>query len=494
MPYIEIGGPKPEESSVPYAYPGLIYWLDPERYNDPVAPWQLNGTKVASAPSRHNRFGPIDNTKTVAQATDSLRPTLNISDVSYGGRATLTFANTGAGTGITLSTSQWTSAITSPYTVYIVGDSTASNASNQRWLNNVSAGADSSILLYHGNSTQVLATTGITPTTGNAVYADPVVVCSVVNGASSALYNKDATNSIGTGTESTALTGLKIGGNFASSACFYGRIATILVYSGAHDAATRDTIMSWLKARYGFDRSRVPYQVGGLAYWLDPERYADTTGPGAWTLNSTKVATAVSRHSWVGTGDTSKNVTQGTDANRPTINLADAAFNGRNTLSFDYTATQGLPAVGAWTTAIAQPFTSYVVASLTSAPGVTQQVMWGSSGSVFYSAPTTPKFAIYSGTGLLGATDIRGSGAKVLAGVHNGASSATYISNSSSADASGNAGATNIDKITIGTNAAGSLPMDGKIATVLIYAGAHTAAQRAFIMQYLGNYYGITVT
>jgi hypothetical protein len=210
-------------------------------------------------------------------------------------------------------------------------------------------------------------------------------------------------------------------------------------------------------------------------------------------MNSTKVATAVSRHAWNGVADTSKNVTQATDAQRPTINLADAGYNGRNSLSFSQAATQLLAATGSWTSAIAQPFTSYVVGQITNAPGTAQQVLWGSTGSLAYSSATTAKFSMFSGTGLIGATDIRNAGARVLATVHNGASSATYISNASSSDAAGNAGATNIDKITIGANNAGSLPVDGKIACLLVYSGAHTTAQRKLVMGYLGNYYGLSV-
>jgi hypothetical protein len=36
--------------------------------------------------------------------------------------------------------------------------------------------------------------------------------------------------------------------------------------------------------------------------------------------------------------------------------------------------------------------------------------------------------------------------------------------------------------------------LQGSIAAVLIYSGAHTTAQRQLIMGYLGAYYGVSVT
>jgi hypothetical protein len=395
-------------------------------------------------------------------------------------------------------TGAWGSSVSSPYTVYIVGESSSSNGANQRWLNNVTGVGDGSILLYQGNAApNVFGTTAITAATGNMLYGVPVVMCNVVNGASHALYENDASNVIGTGTNSTTLTGVCIGNNFAQNAGLRGKIATILIYSGAHDAATRALIMGWLADRYGFNRSLTPYLVGGLAYWLDPDRYADGSGPGAWTMNSTKVATAVSRHAWNGVADTNKNVTQATDGNRPTINVADSAFGGRNTLSFSYAAAQLLRSA-TLTAAIAAPQTVYAVALSTGTTADIHRItnfdaVGTTNKGTLYQAITTGLGVARGSTNLVNSTTNVSDGvARVYCGVFNGASSGLYLSNATTGW-TGTTGSDSFDSISIG-GLVSSQTWDGKIATVLVYSGVHTTAQRQLIMGYLGARYGITVT
>jgi hypothetical protein len=275
-----------------------------------------------------------------------------------------------------------------------------------------------------------------------------------------------------------------------------GKIATVLVYSGAHDAATRALIMNWLADRYGFNRSLTPYLVGGLAYWLDPDRYADGSGPGIWTMNGSKVSTAVSRHAWNGVADTSKDVTQGTDAKRPTVNLADAAYNGRNTLSFDYAAAQILRSA-TLTAAIAAPQTVYAVALSTGTTADTHRLTnFDTTGAQnrgsLYQAITTGSGVARGSSGLVvSTTNVSDGAARVYCGVFNGASSGLYLNNATTGWTS-TAGSDTFDGISIG-GLVSTQTWDGKIACVLVYSGAHTTAQRQLIMGYLGTYYNVAV-
>jgi hypothetical protein len=210
-------------------------------------------------------------------------------------------------------------------------------------------------------------------------------------------------------------------------------------------------------------------------------------------MNSTKVATAVSRHAWNGVADTSKNATQATDARRPTINLADGAYGSRNTLSFTGASTIQLLQSGAWTTGLSQPCTQYVVCS--GSNKVSQRLATDGIGAanrnaVYYTSGGLG--SVFAGSTVSGAA-IDDDVSRVLCGVFNGASSAIYLSNASTGT-TGNAGAQTLTGITVGSDYAITQGWNGKIAAVLVYSGAHTTAQRQLIMGYLGAQYGITVT
>lgn len=478
---------------VPYEVSGLVYWLDPQRWNDPAAPWTLNGTKVVAAPSRESSSGVIDATKTATQGTDAQRPTLNTSDANYGGRATLSFSSAAAQY---LVSGAWASSQAQPTTVYVVGHSTGTAA--QRTLVDGIGGSN-----LHRIATAI--TTGYTTIsagnavadTTNAADSEPRVWCALFNGVSSAIYVNGEAVASATGNALTqTITGITVGANQALGSTHNGKIATVLVYSGAHDQATRTRIMQWLSDRYGFDRSLTPYTVGGLAYWLDPDRYADVSGPGAWTMNGTKVATAVSRHSWARVADTSKNVTQGTDAQRPTLNVADANFGGRGTITFTKAASQLLVS-GAWTTALVQPITTYIVAVHADVAAINTMMDGIAAGNriLFQNTGAADgRPAFYAGTGFITAAGKTTLTQAVYCLVGNGASSATYMNDSTTAVATGNPGTTGLTGITLGAYYNGANTNSGRIATVIVYSGAHTAAQRALIMQWLGARYGVVVT
>lgn len=485
MPYAEIGTQQltsyVSSSQLPYNVPGLVYWLDPERYADAVGGWQLNGSKVSVASSRESGAGQIDTSKNGAQTTDAQRPTLNAGDSTLGGKNTLSFVR--ASTQF-ISGSTWNSAVAQPWTVYAVA--AAQTGSNQR---NIMSSPNS---IFHVNASSNITLYAGVNLSGSAVVADniPRVFCGVANGASSTVYVNDSNIPEASGNASAGNVSYVGIGGLSTSNNFDGTIGTVLLYQGAHDAATRAQVMDWLRKRYGLDDSRVPYMLPGLVFWLDPERYAD------WTLNDTKVATAISHHAWNGARNTALNVTQATDANRPTLNVADSAFNGRNSLSFSYAAAQILRSA-TLTAAIAAPQTVYAVALSTGTTADTHRLTnfdaagAANKGSLYQAITTGLGVARGSSNLVNSTTNVSDGVARVYCGVFNGASSGLYLSNATTGW-TGTTGSDSFDSISIG-GLVSSQTWDGKIATVLVYSGAHTAAQRSLVMGWLGNRYGITV-
>lgn len=491
MPYIQIpgGGVSVANSflTTPYQIPGLVYYLNPDTYNLAEVAWSMNSNKVITAVSAHNADKTVDSSKNVTQSTDSKRPTLNIADAAYGGRNTLSFSDAASQY---LVSSAWASTVSVPFTVYTVAESSGGTASPKfildgNTVNNrfciYQANPGGLMTMFNGvNLSSSVTSDGL----GSSVY------CGVFNGASSEFYERNPSAPIATGnTGSQTLSGITVGCAYTLSGNMWnGKIACILVYSGAHTLAQRTTIMNYLNDYYGFNRSLAPYTIGGFAYWLDPDRYND--GAINWTLNASKVATATSRHSWTATADTSKNTTNATDSQRPTINVADAAFNNKNTLTFDKASTQYLGASGAWTTSLAQPWTAYVVASVNN--GSTQRNLFASPASIVH-AYTSGLLSAYAGVNLFSSARVDDGYKRIFSISGNGASSSIYINNPSAVDVTGNASAGAISQVGIGGSST-SNTFDGKIATVLLYSGTHTDAQRSIVMNYLSSKYGITIS
>jgi hypothetical protein len=105
---------------------------------------------------------------------------------------------------------------------------------------------------------------------------------------------------------------------------------------------------------------------------------------------------------------------------------------------------------------------------------------------------TTPKISIYAGTELGNITTLAVDTYGVIAAVFNGASSS--IQHSLNAATTGAAGAANAGAITLG--AFGDLSSgfsNIQVKELIVFAAAHTAAQRQSVIYYLAGVGGITV-
>lgn len=234
----------------------------------------------------------------------------------------------------------------------------------------------------------------------------------------------------------------------------------------------------------------LPTSLSGLLFWVRADLGVTIgTGVSAWADQS-------------GTGDTNKNLVQGTGANQPTFNASDAGYNNKPTLTFD--GTNDVLVSGAWAASQASPFTVYIVGNtngadgqyLFSASGALDQGPWGFGRDNTGAGGTLGSLSVYNGAQInstSGSAPVL-SAASVISVVFNGASSAGYVSMFSTSYVSGNAGSESIIGFRVGSRRDGAGLLNGKVAEVAIYSSAHDAATRTTVMTYLGTRYGITVT
>lgn len=215
-----------------------------------------------------------------------------------------------------------------------------------------------------------------------------------------------------------------------------------------------------------------PSSIAGLFLDLDPSVGFHLTSGNVDTLNDQS-----------GTGN---NVAQATGGKQPLWVASDAAYGGQPVLQF--AGAQNLDRA-TLIASQAQPVTLYVVGNAGAA-----------SAQVFVDNVSGSDFALYSNAGKasMAASSVLGSSAPVtspcvMCGVANTTSSAIYVTSAGTAVATGNAGAVPMATLRLGNNAPLSAPLTGRIARVLGYAGAHSPAQRAYVMGGLGARYALSV-
>jgi hypothetical protein len=160
------------------------------------------------------------------------------SDAAYGGQATATFG----GSSLLQNASDWSAAVTQPITVYAVGHATAGRIYDGDGTNRI-------LLMNNAGNWSIYAGSAFV---GSAIAAsNPAVTCAVFNGASSAIYVTDSVTPAVTGSPGTlGITKLALGALHGGGGNLTGKIAEVILYAGAHDAATRATVMGYLRGRY----------------------------------------------------------------------------------------------------------------------------------------------------------------------------------------------------------------------------------------------------
>lgn len=207
------------------------------------------------------------------------------------------------------------------------------------------------------------------------------------------------------------------------------------------------------------------------------------------TLATTKVSAMADQS---GIGDANRGLSQGTDANRPLYNTTDAAFNSQATITFTGTVTH-LPGVGTWAAGVAQPITVYFVGTIP-APSITRYA---------FSMDNTPTYALqainstnlwrsFRGNSLSGTALCTAKSAVCC--IFNANLSSLRVNNITTTEATGTQAAATMNAMTVGSRSGTTATFaSGTFAEMLVFSAAHSAAQRALIMGYLGRRYTITI-
>lgn len=216
----------------PLTLPNREAWY---RADDPAIIYG-SGSLVNTLP---NRFGGGRN---FVQTTGANQFTQSTSDAAYGNRAVLT---TGGNAFMDASSSGPAS---QPLTIYVVGQ-IGTSADYKTFLDAVTGNR----VIVRANASEFSSTfAGTANVESTASIAGPSVLCCVFNAASSAHYVNSTTAAV-TGNPGSNGTGtMRLGatptGTYLLPAD--GKIAEIIIYSAAHDATQRATILRYLSTRY----------------------------------------------------------------------------------------------------------------------------------------------------------------------------------------------------------------------------------------------------
>jgi hypothetical protein len=200
------------------------------------------------------------------------------------------------------------------------------------------------------------------------------------------------------------------------------------------------------------------------------------------------------------------NLASGTDANtivtaagaaQPTLVASDAAYHNQPLMTFD--GVNQRADSGTWASPVALPITMYWVGEASVVGGTLLQA--DSTGLNNYIKTRDNSGAGGSAHGinlcgiLDGAPTLDLRSRTVLCAVLNGVNTAGYVNDATTPIVSGDGSAAQVpvDLVALGWAHLQGVRLTGKIAEVLVYAGAHDQISRTVVMRYLATRYAITV-
>lgn len=196
-----------------------------------------------------DQSGVGDANQDARQTTDGNRPPYNASDAGYNGQATLSFD----GATKFMATGTWTTGVAQPYTVFVVGNDSGA-VSAQIYVEGGSDGSGTNrAISFYNNAANYETFAGVSLAAGGGISNAKRAGGAVVNGASSALYNsaKTPVASGNAGTNTPFKFGW-IGQSFAASARLNGKMAEVVLLSGAAAASQLNALLDYFGARYAF--------------------------------------------------------------------------------------------------------------------------------------------------------------------------------------------------------------------------------------------------
>lgn len=230
--------------------------------------------------------------------------------------------------------------------------------------------------------------------------------------------------------------------------------------------------------------STIPITANLLAWWRSDLGVTTASGlVSQWNDSS-------------GSGDSNRNFTQGTSADRPTYNTADSNYNGRPSISAS--ATGPWLATGSWSTgAIAQPFSIVVFGNVLAADEASlsnpfTDGIGASNRAVLYTIPGTPPTPrIFAGNEQDAATSYPVASPAAFAAVFNGSSSALYVNTSGNGNvlSAGSSGAESLTGLTLMSFFNQSAFFAGTIVEVAVYSTALSQANVGTLFAYGGKLY-----
>lgn len=194
-----------------------------------------------------DQSGRADSNRNLIQPTAGSRPTIVASNATFGGRPTLRFS--GADPDSLLPTGNWSTAITQPVTVYSV-QATSSVATQDTYYSD--GVTNLKFQLYQTAGAGLIAYAGTANVgSGEAVLNTARVVCTIFDGASSAMYDTQLTASATGNMGTNGAVSLLLGNSATLGSGLTGDLAEVAVLSGHDNATQRAQMMGYLGALYG---------------------------------------------------------------------------------------------------------------------------------------------------------------------------------------------------------------------------------------------------
>ena len=189
-----------------------------------------------------NRIAGDANTN-LAQGTAGLRPTISASDAAYNNQAVLV-----GGATIFMASGTWAAPLAQPFTWLVIGNDSGA-AGSEYYIEGDISGASRSVL-----GAEVLTpgygTYSGTEVRAGARAATPRMIGGINDGVSSSLFIDSMTAAATGDTGTNGITGLTAFASFASTANLLGKLAEIIIVSGAMSAGDRALLRAYFNARY----------------------------------------------------------------------------------------------------------------------------------------------------------------------------------------------------------------------------------------------------
>jgi hypothetical protein len=404
----------------------------------------------------------------------STPPTWNFSDPAYNNQATISFNGSQV---MQMAGSLSPANVYAPFTVVLVGNEDGNTANTY-----IIAGDNVGGIYYMFASTSnyyALDGSTVIPTTMPR-QSSPFIYIAEYNSTSSTVrINSPIVQATGNQSTGYPFERFAIGSYIAGGGnLLIGKVAEMIVYNRILAQSDINTLYNYLSIRYGIYNSIVqPTQISGLTFWLRADMgVTNSSGVTNWNDQS-------------GTGDSNKNATSSGTA-KPTLNSSNSSYNHQTTI--DFNGTTNYMQTGTWTSALAQPFTSFMVGNSTSS---TNAIGYDNLAAHQTSMQcNNGLFEIYAGSGLNSASGSWATAGIAVAVFNNTTSQLRF--NQKTGQTAGTAGTNNITGATIGGYGAApgntTNSWTGSIAEIITYNRVLTQAEINNVMNYLQNRYAIT--